>query len=89
MLEPAVAAKLYNELPAGGVDIAVIDRQVRHAPALDRVGERAVVLVEERPAEEAPIRHLALPAPFPLVGEGCGGCYRAAAQMYGTRDPHP
>ncbi len=33
--EPAVAAELLHELAAGGIDVAVIDRQVRRAPALD------------------------------------------------------
>ena len=34
--EPAVAAEACDEIAAGRADIAVIDRQVRRAPALDR-----------------------------------------------------
>ena len=55
--EPAVAAELLHEIAAGGVDIAVIDRQVGRAPALDAFRERAMAVVEERPAEESLVRH--------------------------------
>ena len=57
MREPAVAAELLHQLAAGGVDVAVIRRQVRRAPLLEAGGQRAMAVGEERPAEKALVRH--------------------------------
>ena len=52
-----VAAELSHELAAGRIDVAVRDRQIGRAPALDRLRQRAMAIGEERPAEEARVRH--------------------------------
>ena len=55
--QPAIAAEPGHQIAAGGVDVAVVDRQVRRAPALDRFRQRAVAVGEERPGEEGLVRH--------------------------------
>ena len=42
--EPAVAAELLHQVAAGGVDVAVIGRQVRRAPVLEASGQRAMAV---------------------------------------------
>ena len=55
--EPAVAAELLHEIAAGGIDVAMIGRQVGRAPLLEACGQRAMAVGEERPAEESLVRH--------------------------------
>ncbi len=55
--EPAVAAELGDQLAACGIDIAVIDRQMDRAPALDGIGQRAMALGEKRPGQERTVSH--------------------------------
>jgi hypothetical protein len=57
MLEPTVAAERRDERAARGVDVAVVDRQVRLAPGLERGRKLAMTQLEERPGEEARVRH--------------------------------
>ena len=63
MHEPAVASEHRHEFAARGVDVAMIDRQMRRAPIVDGAGEGAMALLEKRPAEEALVRHQ-LPSNF-------------------------
>ncbi len=55
--EPAVAAELLHQIAAGGIDVAVICRQVGRAPLLEASGQRAMAVGEERPAEKSLVRH--------------------------------
>ncbi len=55
--EPAVAAELLHQIAAGRIDVAMIRRQIGRAPLLDASGQRAMAVVEERPAEKALVRH--------------------------------
>ena len=55
--EPAVAAEASDKIAAGGIDVAMIDRQIGRAPALDRLRQRAMAVGEERPGEEGLVRH--------------------------------
>ena len=57
MGKPAVAAEAGDQIAAGRVDVGVVGRQVGRAPALDRLGERAMAIGEERPVEESLVRH--------------------------------
>jgi len=57
MAEPAVAAEFSHEIATGGVDVAVIGRQVGRGPRLDCCRQRAMAVAEERPVEESLVRH--------------------------------
>ena len=57
VLEPAITAELLHQIAAGGIDVAVIGRQVGRGPLLDVCRDRAMAIVEERPIEECLIRH--------------------------------
>ncbi len=57
MLEPTVTAELADQIAASRIDIGIRTRKIRRAPGFDPGGERAVALLEERPAEESLVRH--------------------------------
>src|SRR5215467_8024798 len=57
MHQPAVAAELRHQVARCGIDIAVIGRQMAPTPCVNRLGQDAVPVLEERPAEKAFVRH--------------------------------
>jgi hypothetical protein len=52
VLEEAVPAKLLHQGAASGIDVAMIHWEVGRCPFLSGLRDRAVAIVEERPAEE-------------------------------------
>src|SRR5262245_43178279 len=57
MHQPAVAAELRHQVARRGIDIAMVSRQMRSAPGVDRLGKDTVPVLEERPGEKALVRH--------------------------------
>ena len=57
----AVAAELLHEIAAGRIDVAMRDRQIGRAPALDRLRQRAMAIGEERPGRGRSCRPLNRP----------------------------
>jgi hypothetical protein len=57
MLEPAVAAEAGDQIAAGRIDVAMIDRQIGRTPVIDRRRKRAMAVGKERPAEKSLVRH--------------------------------
>src|SRR5262249_20750767 len=50
-------AELLHQRAAGGVDVVMVDGEVRRAPGVEASGEVAVAVVEEGPGEEGVVRH--------------------------------
>ncbi len=57
VLQPSIAAEAIDEVAARGVHICVVNRQIRAAPRFQRFVKRPVAVFEERPGEEAFVRH--------------------------------
>jgi hypothetical protein len=57
MYEPAIAAEAGDKVSARRIHVAVIDRQIGSAPALDRIRKRAMAVGEKRPSQERRVGH--------------------------------
>src|SRR5206468_114295 len=55
--QPAVTAELRHQIARCRIDIAVVGRQMGPTPCVNLLGEEAVPVLEERPAEKALVRH--------------------------------
>ena len=57
MFQPAIRAEPCDKALAGSVDIAVVNRQVGHAPGLELRCQQAVAVIKKRPVKKAAVRH--------------------------------
>jgi hypothetical protein len=57
MHEPTVATETRDKIAACGIDITVIGWQIFASPKIDGFRERTMAIGEERPVEEALVRH--------------------------------
>ena len=61
MPQPAARAQIAHQSPAGRVHIAVIDRQRRPGPFVQRRRQLAVTILEKRPVQKASVHLLLCP----------------------------
>ena len=57
MCQPACGAQIGDKLPAGGVNITMVNRKMGCAPVIKRASQRAVRGVQKGPVKKAAIRH--------------------------------